>query len=163
MRSVILASVLLATAIAPAASVASGPVTYDGTVTAASGRVAAQQGRHVTVTLTGFFVPVPSGVDPFGTFAAVVRCVPPGNRCPAGTVKGSWGTKRTLPDTGAAVTLKGRGHLRRLGIVKARGGVHGPGNIGAGQPVLTLRLRGHHGKLTITATAPTVPGFTPIF
>ena len=156
---------VLVLGVTAAGASAAGPTTYTGTVTAGTGHHATLR-ADVSVLLTGFFAPVPSGVLPAGTFTAAftgTNCVH-AKRCLTGTVTGHWSTKRVLPDVGNTVTLNGAGRLTGLGRVTLTGTGQGPGLIASAQPILTVRLRTpSRGSVRVTALAPAVPGFTSFF
>lgn len=152
----------LALAAAPAG--AAGPTTFTGHAGSGHGRFAGVHAR-VTIVLTGFFMPVPSGARPAGTFTADVRgsgCAAR-PRCMTGRVTGTWTTSATLPDAGDAVALTGRGRLKGLGRVRVTATGQAPGNIASGPLTLRARVQGHGGRLRVRATGPTVPGFTAFF
>jgi hypothetical protein len=78
----------------------------------------------------------------------------------SGTLFGKLTRVPSNPDVGKSFLLSGVGTVKPLGSVSAGGDVHGTGSIVNGHETLRLTLTGSHGKVTVNAHSPLVPGFT---
>ena len=132
---------------------------FKGSITAATGRLAAKHG-HVTVVLAR--PPLSAGTST--PLTLTIRGADCGGRSSClrllGHVTGQMTMVRSLPDVGHRFDLTARGTVSPLGHVRVQGTAAGTGFIRSGHTGLNLTLRGAGGTVTIAALSGPVPGHT---
>lgn len=152
------ALVLVPGAIGAAQPSASTKDTFSARITAATGRFA---GDHGSMTIYVSAPPSTTGTRQLTLIFAGRRCGT-AKHCLdlTGRATGSLTQQRSLPDVGRMFRVSANGSVKPLGRTTLSGTIDGVGLISKGHEQLRLTLTTSRGRITLTGSSPTVPGFS---